>query len=94
MEVEVIVVEAASLADQEAEGDVEGLLAGAAYPEEAVALLVHADQPLLEDARGEHQLVDLELERRVEGGRPIELLRERRGNYLGHHGISLNVAPT
>jgi hypothetical protein len=94
VEVEVIVVEAASLADQEAERDVEGLLAGAADPEEAVALLVHADQPLLEDARGEHQLVDLELERRVEGGRPIELLRERWGNYLGHHGISLEVAPT
>ena len=60
MEVQVVVVDALALVDEQAERDVERLLAGAADPEVAVALLVHGDQALLEDARPEHQVVDPE----------------------------------
>ena len=58
VEVEVVVVDALALVDEQAERHVEGLFAGAADPEVAVTLLVHGDQALLEDARPEHQVVD------------------------------------
>ncbi len=63
VEVREVVVEAAALLDVQAEGGVERLLAGAADPEEAVALLLHPDQALLEDAGLEHDVVHLKQER-------------------------------
>ncbi len=58
-----VVVEAAALLDVQAERGVERFLAGAADPEEAVALLLHADQTLFEDARLEHDVVHLQQQR-------------------------------
>ena len=60
VQVQVVVVDALALVDQQAERDVERLLAGPADPEVAVTLLVHGDQPLLEDAGAQHEVVDLE----------------------------------
>jgi hypothetical protein len=67
MEVQVVMVDTLALVDEQAERDVERLLAGAADPEEAVALLVHGDEALLEGARPQHQVVDLEAQL---GGEP------------------------
>ena len=59
MEMAIVVLGPLPFLDEQAEGDVEGLLARSADPEVAVALLVHLDEALLEDARFHHQLVQL-----------------------------------
>jgi hypothetical protein len=88
VQVQVVVVQPLALADKQPERDVEALLARAAYPEEAVALLVHLDEPLLEQPGLQHQLVHLQLqlggELRGAVGRVIW-----RGANGGKHGLWL-----
>ncbi len=60
MEVTIVVLGPLPLVDEEPQGNVERLLAGAADPEVPVALAVHLDQPLLEGARLDHQRVQPE----------------------------------
>src|SRR5690606_8983959 len=58
VEMQVVVVQARALLHQEPEHGVEGFLAGTADPEVALALALHPDEPLLEHATLEHELVD------------------------------------
>src|SRR6185369_12070610 len=60
VQVQVVVVGPLALVDEQPERHGECLLAGAADPEIALALLVHRDQTFLEHARSQHQIVDLE----------------------------------
>jgi hypothetical protein len=57
MQMQVVVLGALTLVNEHPERSVERLLSGAADPKEAVPLLVHPDQALLETARPEHDLV-------------------------------------
>src|SRR5262249_7868234 len=59
MQVQIIVVGAFALLDLQAEAGVEGLLAGAADPEVALARLAHLDHPLFQGPGADHDAVDL-----------------------------------
>src|SRR5438445_4915458 len=89
MEMAVVVLHAAALVDEEPERNVERLFPGAADPEVAVALFVHGDEALLEDARAHHQIVDAE----EQLGGELSVGRPRHGAKAGAHiGLHLGAA--
>ena len=55
---QIVVLQAAALVDEQPERDVERLFSGSSDPEVTVPLLVHGNEALFEDATADHQVVD------------------------------------